>query len=474
MTIRRYVASKDTTITDAYKANAITRGEDSNMGASDILEIFSIYGQVTTSSYEKSRVLVQFPVADIISDRTNKLISQSGSCQFILKLSNAPHGDSTPENISVSVSPLSRSWNEGNGLDMEGYTDVGVANWLSASSTETWTTAGGDIVSPSFNQVIENSYDDLELDITSLVEEWISGVKQNNGLLIQLSSSLENDTESYYTKKFFARRSEFFFKKPWIEVRCDSSIKDNRNNFYASSNLLDASENKNTLFIYNTVKGQLKNIPSVGTGTLLVSLYSGTVTSGPLGVPVALENGSVVAVTGGYYATGIYTASVGYSGTLEYLYDVWSTLSGTQLVTGSVIEVLQHKVSEDSDSPEYILAMQQLKQKYNYKENVRFRVTVKNRDWDANLYHVASKEPDTTVIESLYYNIERIADGYKVFDYGTGSFNHTLCSYDQAGNYFDLDMKLLEPGYAYKLKFGHMYNGEFYELEDTFKFKVEK
>ena len=42
MSIKRYVADKDTTITDAYRENLISRGTDSNMGASDSLEIFTI------------------------------------------------------------------------------------------------------------------------------------------------------------------------------------------------------------------------------------------------------------------------------------------------------------------------------------------------------------------------------------------------------------------------------------------------
>ena len=71
MAIKKYIANKDNTITNAFKANLVTRGTGSNMGSSDILEIFSIYGQASTSSFEASRVLVQFPVDDISTDRTN-------------------------------------------------------------------------------------------------------------------------------------------------------------------------------------------------------------------------------------------------------------------------------------------------------------------------------------------------------------------------------------------------------------------
>ena len=63
--IKIYSASADTTITNAFKSDLITRGTGSNMGASDILEVFSIYGQGSTTSVEKARAMVQFDVSKI-------------------------------------------------------------------------------------------------------------------------------------------------------------------------------------------------------------------------------------------------------------------------------------------------------------------------------------------------------------------------------------------------------------------------
>ena len=60
MAIKRYYATKDNTITNAFKSNLETRGVSGNMGQSDILEIFSIYAQATTTSSELSRILIEF------------------------------------------------------------------------------------------------------------------------------------------------------------------------------------------------------------------------------------------------------------------------------------------------------------------------------------------------------------------------------------------------------------------------------
>ena len=52
----------------------------------------------------------------------------------------------------------------------------------------------------------------------------------------------------------------------------------------------------------------------------------------------------------------------------------------------------------------------------------------------------------------------------------------TQLSFDVSGNYFDLDVELLEPGYGYAIQFAY-YNGalsSYVEQSEVFKFRVEK
>ena len=142
MTIKRYVATKDNTIVNAFKENLISRSTLSNMGASDILEFFSIYAQASSSSLEQARVIIEFPVGSILADRNSGALKGLGSDQFILRLSNVPHGQTTPQQYTVSVSPLLVSWEEGRGLDMESYRDLDASNWLSSSDGTSWTNQG--------------------------------------------------------------------------------------------------------------------------------------------------------------------------------------------------------------------------------------------------------------------------------------------------------------------------------------------
>ena len=98
MGIKRFNATADNTISNAFEANLTTRGTGSNMGASDILETFSIFAQASTSSAEAARVLIQFPVTTA-DDATNSIQAQrvagnipaSGEVNFYLKLTNARH-----------------------------------------------------------------------------------------------------------------------------------------------------------------------------------------------------------------------------------------------------------------------------------------------------------------------------------------------------------------------------------------------
>jgi len=136
MAIKKYFATKDNTITNAFKANLSTRGVSGNMGQSDVLEVFSIYAQANTSSSELARVLIQFDTTDMSTDRTNGTIPASGSVSFYLRMYDAVHASTTPKDFTLVASAVSRSWEEGLGLDMEDYTDKDSSNWLYASDTD--------------------------------------------------------------------------------------------------------------------------------------------------------------------------------------------------------------------------------------------------------------------------------------------------------------------------------------------------
>ena len=97
MAIKRYRTDASATIVNAYKPNLVTRGTGSNMGAADVVEVFSVYGRQSSSSQELSRALMKFPVTTISSDRTAGTIPASGSVSFYLRVHNAVHSKTVPK-----------------------------------------------------------------------------------------------------------------------------------------------------------------------------------------------------------------------------------------------------------------------------------------------------------------------------------------------------------------------------------------
>lgn len=462
--IKRFVASKDTTITNAYAPNLVTRGTGSNMGASDVLEVFSIYGQQSTASSELSRVLVEFSVSDIVSLRTSGDIPASGSASFYLRLFNAKHGQTLPYNYTMTIQAVSRSWSEGIGLDMEDYTDKDYTNWIYASSGTLWSSEGGDFHSlPLYTASFDTGEEDIEIDVSDLVEEWIAGTKTNYGFGIKLSSSYETAQNSYYTKKFFARGTEYFFKKPLIEVRWNDSKKDNRANFYASSSLADSTGNTMNLFLYNYRKGQLQNIPSIGTNSIYLQLY----TSASGGTSIS----SVI--TGSWVKTGIYSASFELNTTASFCYDRWfdSGLS-TCFHTGSRITIRTQDSVDFNPEEKWVTKITNLKNVYKTTENTRFRVFTRKKNWNPNNYVVYSTQIVPDIVEDGYWMIARKEDNLECVSFGTGSTQHTKLSYDVSGSYFDFDMSMLQKDFSYVIKFAYYINGKYEVQPEEFRFSV--
>jgi hypothetical protein len=689
MAIKRYYASADNTITNAFQANLKTRGTGANMGLSDILEVFSIYGQESSGSQELSRVLIKFDLSgaantigsdadngklklsnkasctfagttDLASDNGTELIVRnadgtsvtfttdsskaetastavligtsgvtttakaaqslhvafaaaiaaatlkmtlspssytdetsieltqkkrgsagnttvtipdniiangaegdgssvttsaftngSDGANFYLRMFNAPHGQTLPKDAILVVQAVTGAWFEGRGLDMEDYTDLtngdGGSNWAYRQDGDegtrvAWERTGGrwvesPVYTASFGAGVSGVTGsgptaDLEVNVTDLVYEWhdydSAYGKKNHGFIVRLTGSQEakftgnpagadhdgsinnltGSTTSYYTKKFFARGTEFFFKRPCLEARWNDAIKDDTGNVWFSSSLAPQAENLNTIYMYNYVRGQLRNIPDIGTGPIWVHLYSGSIgNTSPSTSSVLLPQGGGVAsaggsgdqpagtvITGGYYATGIYSASFAitssinaynpptrlFSSNITKIYAVWAN-TGKHEQSGRIEFLTSSFKPKKFDTPalnpntQFASSITNLKSTYSTNEQARFRLYVRQKDWNPTIYTKASIEADTFIIDSGSYKFYRVIDELDVIPYGTGSLLHTQTSYDVSGNYFDVDMRLFEPGYAYGIKLAY-YNGSigsWVEQSETFKFRVE-
>jgi len=504
MPIHRFTASLDNTITNAFKLGLQLRATGSNQGLADSLQVFSIYGQGSGSAgvgttVEKSRILIQFPVDEISAARDDGTIPASGSVNFYLRMFNARHPFTVPKEYTLVVNPVSQSWQEGYGLDVDSYIDTGYSNWivaLSASAgTSSWSAEGGSYMTGTigtsnevytYKQTFKTGIEDLELDVSNTVEDWIAGAAPsklpgNFGFGVFLTSSQEDGSEkrSYYNKKFYARGTEYYFKRPVIEARWEDFKTDDRADFYLSSSLAPASDNLNNLYLYNYIKGAPKNIPDVGENKIRVSIYSGT--TGPEGDKIGLSIGGGVAsvgdtnITGNFVSTGIYSCSFAFTSSIaatEYLYDVWHSGS-VEYFTGSGFSPKDLTQHSNNLADGYVINITNLKPYYSKAEKARFRIFTRSQTWNPTIYTKATTAIEPTILRDAYYKITRQLDGVEAIGYGTGSIKYTKLSYDASGSYFDLDMECLEAGYAYNINILSYENGTTHEHSETFKFRVE-
>ena len=562
------------------------------MGASDILEVFSIYGQASATSSELARSLIEFDTTTFTTDRTAGRIPASGSVSWFLKMFNAPHSQTVPSEFDLEVSAISRTWEEGYGIDMDYYEDITRdsigSNWINAKEltaatanlavtssitltsvakgrtrntntfqtvvnapaanageavlvsftgtsavvvceitpddailtltsqelvelinngsvagktvtvTDTsslralqtatggdgtdltadtttatfsgaigqWLTEGGDYLtdtSSSFTASFPTGLEDMELDVTTLVEQWINtdgnvlGSKDNYGFGIKLPDATETATRSFYTKKFFGRDSEFFFQRPVLEARWDSARKDDRGYFYASSSLVSATDNLNALYLYNRVRGRLRDYPVMPTSASLRLNSTDAVGS----------NLAVAAVS--KVSTGIYKADIALDTTASVVYDIW--YSGSVAYHTGSVSVKSFNSYGYNPEDTYVISMPSLRDEYRKDQTHRLNLYVREKNWSPNIYTQAVKTSiPSLIIPSGSFQLRRTIDDYVVVSYGTGSNMHTGLSYDISGNYFDLDTTYLEAGYLYDIQYS-FYDEENGWEEQPYRFK---
>ena len=522
MGIKRFFATKNNTITNAYKADLSTRATGSNMGASDILEVFHIYGQASTASaapgvrvtaHELSRVLIEFPVlTELSASRDDEILPASGNVDFYLRLFDASHTETTPTNVTIVAAAVTKDWTQGTGLDTTTYKDNGASNWVKASDSVFWAVSGGDYATGSGGQspdLTDNLYvqsqyftsgiENLNIKVTDLVESWLNKTTDHYGFGVFLSGSHESGSTSQYTKKFFASGTEYFFNRPVLEARWDGSRQDDFSNFFLSSSRATAADNLNTIYFYNYIRGQLTNLPKpdtsdgankyiTGSAPIYVSLYSGSKDNarigqldlsptGGLNLPPGsgVKNSGDTAITGGWVAKGIYSASFAYaSSSITTIFPVWHTGS-KQYFTGSGIQLKTFDGGNAFPTKDYVINITNLKPIYTTDETAHFRLYTRPKGWNPTIYTKAVTSIETNIIEKAYWKLVRTVDDRAVIDYGKGSDNeaYSLMSYDASGNYFDLDMSMLESGYSYQLRFLFNIAGDSKEQRTSFKFRVE-
>lgn len=216
------------------------------------------------------RSIVKFKTADI-NDTLNAKVS--GPYSASLKLYNATANE-IPTDFKIEGLPVSGSWVNGiNRLDDDPYGRTGVSWKYKGAAQNAWVTLGGDtytspIVSQSFAL---NSNLDLNLNVTSIIDDVYSGSITNDGILLKIEDQYENETTSSIRLKYYGADSHTIFP-PYLEFKWSdtaySSSLSTLNTDIATVSIKNAKEKYQN---NNTVRFRLSARPKYPTRTFTTS-----------------------------------------------------------------------------------------------------------------------------------------------------------------------------------------------------------
>jgi hypothetical protein len=219
--------SKDTWISSGSNRTTGETERDQNFGRDQILEVRK---EFFNDSFDyPTRALVQFS-GDEFTELSKSVADGtiSSDAKYYLRLYEAEGNAELSTNYKLAVQPLSEAWVEGTGKFGDNPKNVNGCSWENrryptGGSATSWTSAGGTITTVSHSvQTFSEQSPDVNVEITNMMNMWLTGQITNNGMLVRFSGSQETDSETFGHLKFFSRNTHTIFS-PQIEVRWDDS-----------------------------------------------------------------------------------------------------------------------------------------------------------------------------------------------------------------------------------------------------------
>lgn len=500
---------KDTYITDKLIASSASIG--SNVGQAASLDLFKIWSQVSSGStptIEKSRVLLQ-PDLSAIRALTGSLVSISDpSFKCFLVLKDLYGGQTTPSNFTLVLNPLSKSWDEGRGSDVKAFRDLDAANWVTASvssgTPSQWAVmgaggAGSDyLTTHEVQQTFTRGDEDLLMDVTSIVSATLAGMIPENGWRLTFTGSLEQDSNSYFVKRFGSRHTTNPLLHPKLLFTFSEAMEDDGNQAVFGQT--------NTIRTYRSVNGSYTNFfsgsnPVTGSNSLrllMVASKSVVISTSSyqqnFSASITYNTGSVTYFSTSYLASsshhgnlplmGYYQASV----LLDPQTDVslsaflgkdksavfqtyWTSLDGTVLYSSGAFLTFSLPQSGEQVVAErnFVLNVTNLKNEYVQNQTARLKVFV--QDMNPELPALRLPMPARSLIlNSMTWRLLNAFSREVVIPFHSTA---TKLSSDGFGMYFDMYMQDLTPHVVYELEFQITENErDYFITNEGFRFKV--
>lgn len=440
--------NKSNTVTNVTINNRSVTG--SNSGRSEILELFVLTS--SQSSRGVSRVLLNFDISQISSSIASGDIPSS-SVEYRLILKHAPSYETVPASFDVIVHPLSSAWDSGNGLSMydEGRKDSGYSNWVNATSIVPWVTPGTDFISSvSASQHFDSGFEDLNLDISNIMNAFLTGGIPNNGIIVKFPTPYETGSQDFYVKKFFSQHAVVPERAPRLEARWSDTIEDDRSNI--------KYENSGSLFYYKFLNGSPQNVA--------LPLYANILNSSSAVVQTLTAS---LVEAGIYQISGVFVAPTSSTKTFQ---DVWFNALGT-LFTGTFTP--QYATGSESFEYDHLdVIIPNIKSVYGTDERVIINVFGKLKDYKPAFVKSGSVTPSPLIFNNAYYAILNEETKQTLVDFSTGSVKYSKLSYDENGNYFELWTNSLPKDNIYRLKVLVNYNNQKIVFDKNWLIKISE
>ncbi|MCX8008741.1 MAG: hypothetical protein N3A54_03470 [Patescibacteria group bacterium] len=489
-----FFPTKDASITNSFADLGTSRKVYSNMGGSDVLETFVLYNRDGSLEYELSRFLIQFNISEL--EKRAGSYAKLAESKVFLCLYNTPHSKTLPKEFSLEIYRLTHSWEEGIGLDMEQYTDEGGVCWRAYETVPkgnprptiyNWVTEGGDFDVSSKKVVYFHEGDeDCRVDITDWVLQWADPQNPypNNGILVKFPDAEETiKQKNYYTKKFFARKSQFFYKRPRLELlsRDVSYVNLNYDRLHFTlDSYITPSLKTNYLFYFNySPLGVYVDIPGFENN------------SSQLYVRIKNSKGELIRdgirplrVSNGIYKYSLNLDESEVNGE-KVVFDEWYTYETDEkpFFVGKITFLLTEKNFYFS-SPEVVipkLYIKNIKPVYTTEEVITFSVFAYDLNWSPNVWvsYYRDGRRNGLKLKNTYYKIVRKIDETVIVDYSfrdeEANIDYSKVFYNDEINYFTIHFSIFEPGFMYEIRFmSILEDNSLYEHQETFKFRVDE
>jgi hypothetical protein len=219
-------------LTASKDATVYLQQPNQNTGLDEILEISKIYyGNIK----DVSHALLKFEVGYLSASLSNASISMEDAT-LILKETKS---EELPLTYTIYANPISGSWEMGIGTRFDNISTQGVTwnyregdtklNWLENNFNLSTTASADNGTGGTWwsNYEATQNFDyqtaDINIDIKDLLQNWMSGSIENDGIILRHSVENEVNTENYGIIKLFSKETNTIYQ-PKIRIGWDDQI----------------------------------------------------------------------------------------------------------------------------------------------------------------------------------------------------------------------------------------------------------